>query len=287
MAVGREIKTKIRSIEKTKKITSAMQLVAVSKMRKAQELMQKARPYAEATERIMGNVAWSHSEYHHPYLVPRKDIKKVGYIIVSTDRGLCGGLNINLFRAVLTDMQNWQKKNVENSLCVIGQKGENFFHRIGGNIIAKADHLGDRPSVNQLIGIIKIMLDSYDNGSIDAIYLASNEFVNTMTQKPKISSLLPIRIPKNKAESKYWDYIYEPDARELLNVLLIRYIESEVYTAVMENIACEQSARMVAMKNATENAGDIIKDLQLIYNKARQAAITQEIAEIVAGAAAV
>lgn len=288
MAVGREIKTKITSINKTRKITSAMQLVAVSKMRKAQELMLRTRPYANAIFKVIKHIARSNSEYRHPYLTPKENIKRVGYIIVSTDRGLCGGLNINEFRTVLTDMQAWNNKGVEVDLCVIGQKAESFFRRIGGNIVAQADHLGDRPTVNDLIGIIKTMLDSYNDGKLDALYLVSNEFVNTMTQKPKISRLLPIVMPTEvEKEQHSWDYIYEPDAREILDVLLVRYLEIQVYQAVIENIASEQSARMVAMKNATENAGEIIKDLQLIYNKARQAAITQEIAEIVAGAAAV
>lgn len=295
MAIGREIKTKIISIKKTQKITSAMQLVAVSKMRKAQEHMLRSRPYAKAIYRVIKHIARSHSEYHHPYLTPRESTKRVGYIIISTDRGLCGGLNINLFRAALSDMQAWSEKNVEIDVCVIGQKAQNFFQRIGANIVAEADHLGDQPSINDLIGIIKTMLDRYNDGQLDALYLVSNEFVNTMTQKPEITRLLPIVMPDTEGEeggegekkSAYWDYIYEPDAREILDVLLVRYIELQVYQAVIENIASEQSARMVAMKNATENAGELIRDLQLIYNKARQAAITQEIAEIVAGAAAV
>ncbi|MBA2653610.1 MAG: F0F1 ATP synthase subunit gamma [Gammaproteobacteria bacterium] len=286
MAIGREIKTKIKSIEKTKKITSAMQLVAVSKMRRAQEHMLRTRPYAKAILRVIEHIARSHSEYRHPYLTPRESIKKVGYIIISTDRGLCGGLNINLFRTALADMQAWNNKNVESELCVIGQKGEHFFKRIGANIVAEADHLGDRPTINDLIGVIKTMLDKYNEGTLDALYLISNEFVNTMTQKPEIKRLLPVVVPSQNTP-EYWDYIYEPDAREILDVLLVRYIELQVYQATIENIASEQSARMVAMKNATENAGEIIKDLQLIYNKARQAAITQEIAEIVAGADAV
>jgi F-type H+-transporting ATPase subunit gamma len=286
MAIGREIKTKITSIKKTQKITSAMQLVAVSKMRRAQDRMLRTRPYAHNIQRVINHVAKSHSEYHHPYLMPRENPKRIGYIIVSTDRGLCGGLNINLFRTVLADMQAWHNKGVEADLCVIGQKGENFFRRIGASIVAQADHLGDTPSVTDLIGIVKIMLDSFNDGRLDALFLVSNEFVNTMIQKPKITRLLPI-VVKEAEDDKYWDYIYEPDAREILDVLLVRYVESQVYQAVIENIACEQSARMVAMKNATENAGDIIKELQLIYNKARQAAITQEIAEIVGGAAAV
>lgn len=286
MAIGREITTKIKSIKKTQKITSAMQLVAVSKMRRAQDRMLRTRPYAAKIKRVVNHVAKSHSEYRHPYLLARENPKRVGYIVVSTDRGLCGGLNINLFRATLADMQTWSQKNIEIDLCVIGQKAENFFKRIGANIVAQADHLGDKPSITDLIGIVKIMLDSFNEERLDALFLVSNEFINTMTQKPKITQLLPIAVD-DKAEEVYWDYIYEPDAREILDVLLVRYVELQVYQAVIENIACEQSARMVAMKNATENAGEIIKELQLIYNKARQAAITQEIAEIVGGAAAV
>lgn len=286
MAIGREITTKIKSIKKTQKITSAMQLVAVSKMRRAQDRMLRTRPYASKIQRVVNHVAKSHSEYRHPYLQARDNPKRVGYIIVSTDRGLCGGLNINLFRAALADMQSWHDKGVEIDVCAIGQKGENFFKRIGANIVAQADHLGDTPSITDLIGIVKVMLDSFNEGKLDALYLVSNEFINTMTQQPKITRLLPI-VVSEKTEEVYWDYIYEPDAREILDVLLVRYVELQVYQAVIENIACEQSARMVAMKNATENAGEIIRDLQLIYNKARQAAITQEIAEIVGGAAAV
>jgi F-type H+-transporting ATPase subunit gamma len=286
MAVGGDIIPKIKSIGKTQKITSAMQLVAVSKMRKAQDHMLQTRPYAKAILRVIEHIAGSHSEYRHPYLTPREEIKRVGYIVVSTDRGLCGGLNINLFKAALADMQAWHNKNVPADLCVLGKKGESFFQRIGANIVGRKDHLGDHPSINDLIGIIKIMLDKYNEGSIDSLFLVSNEFVNTMTQKPEITRLLPIVMPESEVRP-YWDYIYEPDARDILDVLLVRHIELQVYQAVIENIACEQAARMIAMQNATENAKQIIKDLKLVYNKARQAAITQEIAEIVAGAAAV
>lgn len=287
MAIGREVKSKIVSIKKTRKITSAMQLVAVSKKRKAQDHMLRSRPYAKAILRIIEHIARSHSEYRHPYLTPREAIKNVGYIVVSTDKGLCGGLNINLFRRTLTEMQEWDQKNVGIEVCAIGKKSESFFRRIGANIVAEADHLGDRPSINDLIGIIKIMLDKYNEGSLDALYLVSNHFVNTMTQLPETIRLLPIVMSSTSTEQHYWDYIYEPDAREILDVLLVRYIELQVYQAVIENIACEHSARMVAMKNATENADELIKSLELVYNKARQAAITQEIAEIVGGAAAV
>lgn len=285
MAIGREIKTKITSIKKTQKITSAMQLVAVSKMRRAQDLMNRSKPYANKIQAVIDHIARSNSEYHHPYLTAREVTSRVGYIIVSTDRGLCGGLNINLFRALLADMQVWDAKGVKSDLCVIGQKGESFFRRIGANIVAQADHLGDKPVVSDLIGIVKTMLERFNEGEIDALYLVSNEFVNTMIQRPKINRLLPITVTEQA--SHHWDYLYEPDAKEILDVLLVRYLELQVYQAVIESLACEQAARMVAMKSATDNAGEIIKDLQLVYNKARQAAITQEIAEIVGGAAAV
>lgn len=285
MAIGREIKTKISSIKKTQKITSAMQLVAVSKMRKAQERMLRSRPYSEKIQNVINHIRNSHSEYHHTYLTPRDEIKRVGIIVISTDRGLCGGLNVNLFRTTVAEMQKWNKQNVEVDLCVIGKKGENFFSRIGATITAEIDHLGDAPKIEDLIGVVKVMLESFESGKIDALYLITNEFVNTMTQKPKVTHLLPIATSGKKEE--YWDYIYEPDAKDLLDVLLVRYIELQVYQAVIENIASEQAARMVAMKNATENASEFIKELQLIYNKARQSAITREIAEIVAGAAAV
>lgn len=286
MAIGREIKTKITSIKKTRKITSAMQLVAVSKLRRAQNRMLRSRPYAEKIQRVIDHIARSHSEYHHPYLTARENLKRVGYIVISTDRGLCGGLNVNLFRVALADMQGWSEKGVEIDLCVVGQKGENFFRRTGGNIVAQVDHLGDNPNINDLIGIVKIMLENFNNHRLDALYLISNEFINTMNQKPKITRLLPIVIPELQ-EQAISDYIYEPDAKEILDVLLVRHIELQVYQAAIENVACEQSARMVAMKNATDNAGDLIKGLEQIFNKARQAAITQEIAEIVGGAAAI
>lgn len=286
MAKSREIKTKIGSIENTKKITNAMRLVAASKMRKAQERMRKSRAYADKIKRVIGHIAKSHSEYHHPYLVPREEIKRIGLIIITTDRGLCGGLNVNLNRTVVSVMKEWHDKNVDIDLCVIGQKGIHFYSRIGGNIVAQADHLGDKPSITDIIGVVKVMLERFDEGKIDALYLAHNEFVNTMSQKPKIIRLLPLVLAE-EVSTDIWDYIYEPDAKEILDQLLVRYIELQVYQGVIENIASEQSARMVAMKSATDNAEVLIDELQLIYNKARQAAITQEIAEIVAGASAV
>lgn len=287
MSTGREIRTKIGSIKNTQKITRAMELVAASKMRKAQQRMFASRPYATKIRQVISHVARSHSEYHHPYLIPRDEIKRVGLIVISTDRGLCGGLNVNLFRAVAQLMQDWQKKDIEIDLCLIGTKAEGFFKRFGGSVVATANHLGDKPSVTDLIGVVKVMLDAYDDGKIDALHICYNEFVNSMTQNTKTTQLLPLVVAQDDTQVGYWDYIYEPDSRSLLTKLLIRYIETQVYHAVVENIACEQAARMVAMKSATDNAGDLIDDLQLIYNKARQAAITQEISEIVGGAAAV
>lgn len=287
MSAAREIRTKISSIKSTQKITRAMELVAASKMRKAQLRMSASRPYASRIRQVIAHVASSHSEYHHPYLIKRENIKRVGFIIVSTDRGLCGSLNIALFKSALLAMEEWQKKGVGVDLCLIGHKAVNFFKRTGGNVIAQAEHLGDAPSVTSLIGIVKVMLDAYNKEELDALYIVHNQFITTMSQKPQVLQLLPVEIPKEERRPGYWDYIYEPDAKAVLNVLLVRYIETQVYQAVVENIACEQAARMVAMKNATENAGELINELQLIYNKARQASITREISEIVAGAAAV
>lgn len=287
MGVGREIKTKISSIKNTQKITGAMEKVAVSKMRKAQAHMRLSRPYAKKMLQAIGHIANSKSEYHHRYLVPNENPKRIGYFVVTTDRGLCGGLNINMLKMLLKEMNEWRKKGCEIDLCTIGVKGEVFFRRYGGNVLGHARHLGDSPSINDLIGVVKVMLDRFDAGELDRIYVASNEFVNTMTQRPYIEQLVPLVMAEDDSSKHVWDYIYEPDAKELLDALLMRYIETEVYQAVVENIACEQSARMVAMKNATENAGELIGELQQIYNKARQASITQEISEIVSGAEAV
>lgn len=289
MSQAREIRTKIGSIKNTQKITRAMELVAASKMRKAQDRMNLSKPYFEKIRRVVSHVARSHAEYQHPFLVERRVIKRVGYIIVTTDRGLCGGLNINLFRKLLKELKTWDEKGVAVDLCVIGRKGESFFKNVGGNVLALANHLGDAPKVQDLIGVVKVMLDAFKDNKLDAVYIANNDFVNTMVQKPATRQLLPLpKLEKREAQEGYWDYLYEPDeSRKLLEMFLIRYIESQVYQAVVENIACEQSARMVAMQSATKNAGEIIRELQLIYNKARQAGITREIAEIVAGAAAV
>jgi len=288
VSIAREIRNKINSIKNTQKITRAMELVAASKMRRAQERMAMSRPYAIKIRRVISHVALSNSEYKHPYMQVHEQIKRVGLMIVSTDRGLCGGLNINLYRKTLHEMKSWHDKNVAIDLCVIGRKGETFFSQQGASILASATHLGDRPALQDIIGVVKMMLTRYDAGELDCLYICANEFVNTMTQKPFVRQLLPLQVdPQEKMTDARWDYLYEPDsAKTLLTMLLVRYIESQAYQAVIENIACEQGARMVAMKSATDNAKEIIKDLQLVYNKARQANITREIAEIVAGAAA-
>lgn len=287
MAGGKEIRTKIRSIQNTQKITSAMEMVAASKMRRAQERMRAARPYAESIRKVVNNLWHASLEYKHPYAVER-EVKCVGYIVVSSDRGLCGGLNINLFRNALESISEWESKDVSIKFGIFGNKGLGFFRRIGADIICQASHLGDAPQIVELIGSIKVMLDAYDQGDIDRLYLVSNQFVNTMTQGPTVDQILPIKVEQpDKLLTHHWDYLYEPESHEIVDTLMTRYIESIVYRAVVENIACEQSARMVAMKAATDNAGELIDELNLIYNKARQAAITQEISEIVGGAAAV
>ncbi len=286
MAVGKEIKTKIGSVKNTQKITSAMEMVAASKMRKAQDGMSASRPYAENIRNVIGHIACGQLEYRHPYLEERK-VDRVGYIVISTDRGLCGGLNINLFKSVLKDAAVWQEQGAEVDFAVIGSKATSFFGNMGANVVAQKSGLGDRPSIIDLIGSVKVMLTAYDNGEIDKLFVVYNKFVNTMSQKPTIDQLLPLPKSEDDAITHRWDYIYEPDAQVLLDQLLVRYVESQVYQGVVENLASEQAARMIAMKSATDNAGDLIDELQLIYNKARQASITQELGEIVAGAAAV
>ena len=288
MAAGKEIKTQIGSIKNTQKITSAMQLVAASKMRRAQERMSATRPYADRILEVMGHLAHANPEYNHLYLDER-EVKRVGYIVVSTDRGLCGGLNANLFKKVVAELGTHHGNGIEVDLAVIGSKAIGFFKNFGGNVVATAGQVGDKPTVADLIGSVKVMMDAYEDGKIDRLHVVFNHFVNTMTQKPTVQQLLPL--PKDQSNpvehmGSHWDYIYEPDAREVLDALLVRYIESLVYQSVVENLACEQAARMVAMKAATDNAGQLIEDLELVYNKARQAAITQEISEIVSGAAA-
>lgn len=288
MAGAKEIRTKIASIKNTQKITSAMEKVAVSKMRRAQQRMASGRPYAERIRQVVGHLADANAEYKHEFMVERP-VKKVGYILVSTDRGLCGGLNFNLFKNLIQSMQDWEKQGVQAEICIIGSKGASFFRPYGMDISATVSGLGEEPEISQLIGSIKIMLDSFLEGRIDRLYLVSNKFINTMSQKPAVEQLVPLTVDEKVENSRLgsWDYIYEPGAKELLDSLIIRYIESQVYQSVVENVACEQAARMIAMKNATDNAGDLIDNLQLVYNKARQAAITQEISEIVGGAAAV
>ena len=286
MAVGKEVRTKINSIQSTQKITSAMEMVAASKMRRAQERREVSKPYADRIRSVVGHIANADSEYKHEYLEQR-EVKRVGFIVISTDRGLCGGLNTNLFKEVIRSMKSWSEQGVEIDLCVLGNKAASFFGSLGGNIVATVRDLGDEPSTQDLIGGVKVMLDAYEGEKIDKLYVVSNEFVNTMTQKPTVLQLLPLLPIEDDKLKHHWDYIYEPDAKELLDGLLVRYIESQVYQGVVENKACEQAARMIAMKNATENAGDLINELQLLYNKARQAAITQELSEIVGGAAAV
>jgi F-type H+-transporting ATPase subunit gamma len=286
MAVGKEVKTKIASIGSTQKITSAMEMVAASKMRRAQDRMALGKPYAQRIRDVVGHIANAVSEYHHPYLQER-EVTRVAYVVISTDRGLCGGLNINLFKAALKSMKAWSDQGVEVDICVIGNKAASFFGTVGGNIVAAVKDVGDEPNAADLIGGVKVMLDAFDEGRIDKLFVVSNEFVNTMTQAPTVEQLLPLAATSDGNLKHHWDYIYEPDAQELLDGLLVRYIESQVFQGVVENKACEQAARMLAMKNATDNAGDMIDELQLLYNKARQAAITQELSEIVSGAAAV
>jgi F-type H+-transporting ATPase subunit gamma len=286
MAGAKEIRTKIASVTSTQKITNAMQMVAAGKMRKAQERMARGKPYAERIRSVVGHIANAAPEYKHLYMQQR-EVRRVAFIIVSTDRGLCGGLNINLFKAVLREMKDWNAKGVEIDLCVIGTKASSFFGSMGGRITAALRGLGDAPAAADLIGGVKVVLDAYAAEKVDQVFIAYNTFVNTMTQQPTIAQVLPLEASEEKELKHHWDYLYEPDAKELLDGLLTRYIESQVYQGVVENVACEQAARMVAMKAATDNAGELISDLKLVYNKARQAAITQELAEIVSGAAAV
>jgi F-type H+-transporting ATPase subunit gamma len=288
LAGEKEIRSKIASVKNMQKITSAMEKVAASKIRKAQKQMEASRPYAERIRRVIGHLAHANPDYKHPFLIER-EVKRVGYIVISTDRGLCGGLNANLFKTVIGEIAQMKDDNVEVDLALVGAKAVAFFRRLGGSVVGTATHLGDKPQVNDLIGSIKIMLDAYSEGKIDRLFLVSNEFVNSMTQSPTVTQLLPASGVGTDHEDlqDHWDFIYEPDAGELLDDLLMRYIESQVYRGAVENFACEMAAKMVAMKSATDNAGDIIDGLQLKYNKARQAAITQEISEIVGGAAAV
>ena len=287
MAGGKEITTKIRSIENTRKVTSALEMVSASKIRKSQALMNATRPYARMMRRVMGHMSKANPEYRHPFTIEREEIKKVGYIIVSTDRGLCGGLNTNLFKLVLNDIGQWQSKGAQISLVTLGKKASSFFKNLKVEIAAHASGLGEKPQIEDLIGSIKVMLDAYRDETLDRLCIVYNDFINTMIQKPTMEQLLPLPETDDEEIRNIWDYIYEPDAESLLDTVLVRYIESLVYQSVLENLASEHAARMVAMKNATDNAGELIDDLTLIFNKARQAAITQEISEIVGGAAAV
>ena len=285
----KEIRVKIASFKGTQKITKAMEMVAASKMRKAQERMRATRPYAEKIRRVLGHLSHANPDYKHPFMVER-EAKSVGFIIITTDRGLCGGLNVNLFKAAIASIREWQKQGASVSLCLIGSKGVQFFKRLSdAKTLATITPLGDRPRAADLIGTVKVMLDLYKEGKVDRVFVVNNEFVNTMSQKPEVRQLLPV-ITSAEDEGKLqkmWDYIYEPSASDLLDGILMRYIESQVYQGAVENVACEMAARMVAMKSATDNAGKLIEELQLIYNKARQAAITKELSEIVGGAAAV
>jgi F-type H+-transporting ATPase subunit gamma len=286
MASGKEIRTKIASVKNTQKITRAMQMVAASKLRRTHVRMEASRPYAERIRTVIGHLSQANPDYRHPFLQSRP-VRRVGYIVVTTDRGLCGSLNVNLFRSLLRDLRQQQHNGVETDLCLIGAKGISFFRRLDTNVVAATSHVGEEPKVADLIGGITTMTSAYEKGEIDRLYLVHSVFVNTMSQQPEIRPLLPVEPIDKDDLQQHWDYIYEPSAEELLDKVINRYIESQVYRAVVENVACEMAAKMVAMKSATENAGKFIDGLQLQYNKARQAAITQEIAEIVGGAAAV
>ncbi|EKT61396.1 F0F1 ATP synthase subunit gamma [Providencia sneebia] len=287
MAGAKEIRSKIASVQNTQKITKAMEMVAASKMRKTQERMAASRPYAETMRSVIGHLALGNLEYKHPYLEER-EVKRVGYLVVSTDRGLCGGLNINLFKKLLADMKSWSEKNVQVDLALIGSKAVSFFASVGGNVVTQVTGMGDNPTLQDLIGPVNSMLQAYDEGRLDKLYVVTNKFINTMSQEPTILQVLPLPPSNDETlKKKSWDYIYEPDPKTLLDTLLRRYIESQVYQGVVENLASEQAARMVAMKAATDNGGNLIKELQLVYNKARQASITQELTEIVSGASAV
>jgi F-type H+-transporting ATPase subunit gamma len=287
MAGGREIKTKIKSVQNTRKVTRALEMVSASKIRRAQDLMKASRPYARLMRQAIGHIALANSEYQHPFMVEREAVKRVGYVIVSTDRGLCGGLNTNLFRTLIGQIRSWQDKGVEVDLVCIGQKATSYFRRLKVNLLGSVTHLGEKPQVAELVGVIKVMLDAYTESRIDRLSLVYNDFINTMTQKATVDQLLPLPPGDESPSTHAWDYLYEPDARSVLDHVLTRYVESLVYQATLENLASEHAARMVAMKSASDNATKAIGELTLIYNKARQAAITQEISEIVGGAAAV
>ena len=289
MAAGKEIRGKIKSVENTKKITKAMEMVAASKMRKAQERMRAARPYAEQVRSLAANLALATPEYKHPFMVANDAAKTAGFIVVTTDKGLCGGLNTNVLRALTLKLRELEAQGVKAEAVAIGNKGLGFLNRIGAKVVSHATQLGDKPLLEKLIGPIKVLLDDYAAGKLTAVYLCYTRFINTMRQEPMVQQLLPLSAEDMKADDGKpgWDYIYEPDAKVVIDELLVRYIEALVYQATSENMASEQSARMVAMKSATDNAGSVIGELKLVYNKTRQAAITKELSEIVAGAAAV
>lgn len=287
MAGGREIKTKIKSVQNTRKVTRALEMVSASKIRKAQERMRASRPYSRLMTRLIGHIAKANSEYRHPFMAEHAELRRVGYVIVSTDRGLCGGLNSGMFRRILADMREWQGKGVEVDVVCIGQKASTFFRRLKVTMAGSVTHLGEKPRIEQLVGVIKVMLDGYGAGRLDRVFLCYNDFINTMAQKPRQDQLLPLPPSETLQTQHDWDYIYEPGAETVLDHVMTRYVESLVYQAVLENLASEHAARMVAMKSASDNATKLIGTLNLIYNKARQAAITQEISEIVGGAAAV
>lgn len=286
MASAKELRTQIGSIKNTQKITSAMEMVAASKMRKTQDLMARGRPYSDQIRDVIGHLANAASEYHHKFMLER-EVKRVGYIIVTTDKGLCGGLNINLLKTVVKDIKRWDEQDVEADLCLIGNKAAQFFRNFGGNVVAATSNLGETPAMNDLIGSIQVMLRAFEDGTVDKVFIVHNVFVNTMTQRARINQLVPLDSAEDEELKHHWDYIYEPDAAELMEGLITRFIESQVYQAVVENVACEQAAKMIAMKSATDSAGDMVDDLELIMNTARQSAITQELSEIIGGAAAV
>ncbi len=287
MAGGREIVTKIRSVGNTMKVTSALEMVSASKIRKSQDLMKESRPYARMMHRVIGHLGKANPEYRHPFTIKHPDVKKVGYIVISSDRGLCGGLNNNLFKKMLPDMGEWREKDVDISLVTLGKKAITYFKNVKVEIMAVASELGEKPQIEDLIGAVRPLLEAYRDQKVDRVYLVYNTFVNTMVQEPVIEQLLPLLPGDDEQVRDIWDYIYEPDAETLLHSVMVRYLEALIYQGVLENLASEHAARMIAMKSATDNASDLIDELNLIYNKARQAAITQEISEIVSGAAAV
>lgn len=288
MAGAREIRSKIKSVQNTKKVTRALEMVSASKIRKAQDQMSRTRPYARMMKQLAGHVAKANPEYVHPFMVARDKTDAVGFIVISTDRGLCGGLNTNLFKIAARELRHWdQEQEARIAMVTIGRKGNQFFKRVGVDIVGHAAHLGEQPQLNDIIGVVKVMMDRFRDGSLDRVYLLYNDFINTMVQRPTMDQLLPLPPTEDEELRENWDYIYEPDAKEVLDDVLVRYIEVLVYQAAVENLASEHAARMVAMKSASDNANALIDDLTLVYNKARQAAITQELSEIVGGAAAV